>query len=142
MIPSLIFPRENYFDRGDLRRVQRIIKGRVFNPTTPTLSIAAWVNTEAAVPGYRWVEFTCETAGFVTVDWGDGTQPELVGPTGSHNLDHVYTNPGKYLISISYSPGNGFIWTGALNTAILDRQIMKIYVDRQPPAQPPTGLFD
>jgi len=138
---NLIFPRDNYISRGDLRLVQRIQRGRVFNPTVPILGDSAWIDTEAVGAGYNAFEFKGYVVGYVTVNWGDGSTPSLVGPTGEHNFAHIYGSPGKYLVSLTFSEGNEFYWMSSDKDAILARQIIKAYIDRTPPAQPPDAPF-
>jgi len=138
MFESLIFPRDNFIKRGDLRQLFRIQRGRVYNPAPAVPTTAAWVNTEAVTPGYNGIQFNGETVGYVTVDWGDGSQPELVGPTGPHSFTHIYSQAGKYLINISFGAGNGFYWTGEDVPGLLGRQIIKSYIDRVPPSTPPS----
>lgn len=41
----------------------------------------------------------------VKVDWGDGTATETINGTGNVNISHVYTNVGRYIVSLEVTSG-------------------------------------
>lgn len=45
----------------------------------------------------------------VLVDWGDGTEPELISQpvAGLFNIDHVYEKPGIYRVTVKVTDTNG-----------------------------------
>lgn len=51
------------------------------------------------------VYFSQTVANGVTVDWGDGSNPETTTGTGNKSLTHTYAAPGDYIVNLSCSSG-------------------------------------
>jgi probable HAF family extracellular repeat protein len=54
-----------------------------------------------------------QAAGFTFgIDWGDGSTQSMTGPSGIQ-LDHVYTQPGSYTVSVTATDKDGGVSTAA-----------------------------
>lgn len=51
------------------------------------------------------LKFTQTVANGVTIDWGDGSDVETVGRTGSISTSHTYVSVGDYVISLDVADG-------------------------------------
>ena len=62
--------------------------------------------------------------GSLTIDWGDGSQPDVISKAGSSYISvtqaHTYSSAGDYVISMAFSGAGGYILgQGVASTAVL-----------------------
>lgn len=56
------------------------------------------------------------------IDWGDGSDPETSGTSGSYTLSHAYATGGKFVVSISAASGS--MTFGNNSAAILNKDVV------------------
>lgn len=77
------------------------------NPTKVILSMSANAS--------QTLYFT-QSGGGVTIDWGDGSQPELITDV-SATVSHTYTDAGEYTVLLT--AGTGVTWTPGIEVTIV-----------------------
>lgn len=70
---------------------------------------------DLAVPLFLWQS----VSDGVSIDWGDGSNPETVAGTGAKETTHTYPASGEYVIKMTVTSGTARLAKGATNTCVL-----------------------
>ena len=55
----------------------------------------------------------------VTIDWGDGSATETIAGTGNVNTQHIYANPGDYVLALNCTSGTMALGNGTQESPTL-----------------------
>lgn len=75
---------------------------------TDTGETRLYITIDPETPSNRLdfdIRFQSTIANNTTIDWGDGTTPEIKGSTTAQFYQHIYAEPGEYVIKLKVNSG-------------------------------------